>query len=275
LLSNRRRIHTALWVGALATALLALAAPALADSQSFSGDLSTSDSVQDFGGGDRFYYDLYEFTVSDDGVYTLEGDSADFDDSDDPIFALYEGDYDNGAPTDGQIAYDDDSGASLLPLINIGLSTCTKYVLLVSSYQVEDTGSYSFHISGPGDIGSDSCAGGAGSIAGNLLDGRINRDPAFDVAAPVAVYCNEAGTFDVWAINAESGDGLLVFSSTADQMTAAAPAEQVTLSSEHGVWVYRQADGSFQVHAGYFDGKPYWFSFDTCPPTWTYTTPPA
>jgi hypothetical protein len=276
---NGRRLRSVGYVFALAIVLFALVAPALAASESFSGELTTSDNSVNLEGnlfslneaGLR-YYDLYEFTVSEEGSYTIQGTSVNFDISDDAFFALYEGDADPSDPFGG-IAFND----KIVDLpMTANLTTCTTYILLVSTYEVEDTGRYEFTISGPSEIGSDPCADAeAGPIAGNLLDGRINRNPAFDVAAPVAVYCNDDGTFDVYAINALSGAGLLVFTSTGNQMAATAPAEQVTLSSEHGVWVYRQADGSFQVHAGYFDGKPYWFSFDTCLPTWTYTTPPA
>ncbi len=57
-------------------------------------------------------------------------------------------------------------------------------------------------------------SGGNGPIAGNLLDGRINKSPDVDVAAPIAIYQDKDKNVTVYAIDPATGNGTQVLNWT-------------------------------------------------------------
>lgn len=265
---NMRKLFFAFPVFVLVAILLLLIGPVAAERVNHDGELTTSDPILNLDPAFDWYYDVYEFTVDTNGVFAIVMDEADFEFSDDPTFWLYEDDFDPGDPFGNLIVFDDDGGEGLLPMLEVSLTECTQYILVVTSYWSEDTGTYAFHMTGEGNIGPNAC-NSEGPIAGNLLDGRINNDASRDVAAPAAVYCTADGLFDVYAIDPDSGDGTLAFSLTAEQLAAAPPSEHEIIGSLLGVTVYRLTSGEFAIFANFPDGKEYVFVFDRCPPTFT------
>ncbi|MCC6616100.1 MAG: hypothetical protein IT320_21700 [Anaerolineae bacterium] len=113
----------------------------------------------------------------------------------------------------------------------------------------------------------------------SIDDGRVNN---FDIAAPVAVFCEftypyaddtDAGVLDsiqLWGLTG-ADDGLFheVATISAAQIDAASASstQPVLLSNTYGYSVYLEADGSFRlVAAPDAEGKVYEFSWDLSAP---------
>ncbi|MCB9453972.1 MAG: hypothetical protein H6672_21270 [Anaerolineaceae bacterium] len=103
------------------------------------------------------------------------------------------------------------------------------------------------------------CTGGP--LAVNLLDGRINNDQSKDVAAPVAVYCQD-GFVDIYLIGAVNSEGLLIIREP--QVTGVPAGETQRLGSAYGVSVYWLDTGEYQLNAITFDGKLYAITWEGC-----------
>ena len=109
-------------------------------------------------------------------------------------------------------------------------------------------------------------------------DGRVNN---FDIAAPVAVFCEitypyaddtDAGVLDsiqLWGLTG-ADDGLfheVATISASEIQDAAGSSSPVLLSNTYGYSLYLEADGSFRlVAAPDAEGKVYEFSWDLSAP---------
>ena len=109
---------------------------------------------------------------------------------------------------------------------------------------------------------------GAGPLATNLLDGRVNDLQDRDVAAPVAIY---EGSIEVYGIDPQTGDGYLDVRILDEQIEAVGvPADAPVLLAQGknhftgiDIYVYRLPTGEFQVNTHYADGKAYIFLWDS------------
>ncbi len=109
---------------------------------------------------------------------------------------------------------------------------------------------------------------GAGPLATNLLDGRVNDLQDRDVAAPVAIY---DGSIEVYGIDPVSGDGHLDIRILDEQIEAVGvPVDAPVLLAQGknaftgiDIYVYRLPTGEFQVNTHYADGKAYIFLWDS------------
>jgi len=147
----------------LAAASLAFASQAvLAAPVDFSGALTESDPVfhRPFttfnlsGVGTATSYDVFNFHVTADGVYSMETLSANFSSSD-SFLALYANAFDASSPLTNLLRVDDDSGDDALSLIIEALQADVRYFLVVTSYFNSAFGTYtgSFDtVSGGGQV---------------------------------------------------------------------------------------------------------------------------
>jgi hypothetical protein len=116
---------------------------------SFSGELTASDPTFNrpftttflSGAGTNVAYDVYDFHVSANGVYSVESTSFTGSNSD-TFLALYQGAFNAASPLANLLAVDDDSGAGLLSLINQALQADNQYFLVFTSYGNNQFGSY-------------------------------------------------------------------------------------------------------------------------------------
>jgi hypothetical protein len=247
----------------LASVLLLAVSPAFADDVYFTGELTTDDLVWDYDGVGPYYLDSFSFTVTESGDYRIGLVQGNFD----TWIQVYEGGFDSENPDANVIGINDDGGQGLLSKLHEQLSDDSCYVLVISSYSSFDTGSYSVGIDGPGQVESAQCRFNA--VAGNLLDGRINNGYDIDVAAPIAIYCeqDDGPGFDIYTINSQTGDGTLAVRVTLDQINdVGIPTDaNAPLWSEGGLWLFRLTTGEFQLNTANFDGKPYSISWWGCP----------
>ncbi len=109
-------------------------------------------------------------------------------------------------------------------------------------------------------ISCSSSEDGAGPLAANLLDGRLNNEQGKDVAAPVAVYCAD-GNIDVYKIDAETGDGTRIISVA---QVEGSPESTQLLASAEGVSLYWLDTGEYHINTTNFEGKPYWINWVGC-----------
>ena len=129
---------------------------------SFSGELTASDprfnrplsatllsSV-----GTDVAYDVYDFHVSANGVYSIESTSFNAPGSDTFLY-LYQGTFNSGSPLANLLAFNDDGGTGALSLINQALQADSQYYLVFAAYYNGDFGSYTGRfdtVSGGGQV---------------------------------------------------------------------------------------------------------------------------
>jgi len=129
---------------------------------SFSGELTASDPTFNrpftttflSGAGTNVAYDVYDFHVSANGVYSVESTSFTHPAAD-TFLALYQGAFNAASPLANLLAVDDDSGAGLLSLINQALQADNQYFLVFTSYGNNQFGSYTGRfdtVSGGGQV---------------------------------------------------------------------------------------------------------------------------
>lgn len=152
--------HTALALTAVLSQM-AVAAPV-----SFSGSLADSDPtyrrvIPTLLGilpplllspiGSHVAYDVFGFSVSANGTYSMETTSANFatGPSDDTFITLYKNHFNPAAPLLNAVEADDDDGAGRLSFINRSLTAGTAYFLVVTSFANGQYGQYNGQISGP------------------------------------------------------------------------------------------------------------------------------
>lgn len=147
----------------LAAASLAFASQTvLAAPVDFSGALTESDPVYNrpfttfalSNVGTAVSYDVFDFHVTADGVYSMETLSASVV-NDDTFLALYANAFDASSPLTNLLSVDDDAGAGFLSLISRALQADTRYFLVVSSYGNAEFGDYTGRfdtVSGGGQV---------------------------------------------------------------------------------------------------------------------------
>lgn len=147
----------------LAAASLAFASQAvLAAPVDFSGALTESDPVfnRPFSTfslsvvGTATSYDVFNFHVTADGVYSMQTLSATTRASD-TFLALYANGFDASSPLSNLLVIDDDSGAGALSLISRALQADTRYFLVVTTYGNNEFGNYTGRfdtVSGDGQV---------------------------------------------------------------------------------------------------------------------------
>ena len=147
----------------LAIAGVALASQAVfAAPVAFSGELTASDSRFNrpfttfllSGAGTDVAYDVYDFRVSSDGVYSMESTSFNVPGSD-TFLLLYRGAFDAASPLANLLNLNDDDGAGALSLINQALEAGNQYFLVSTSYNNNQFGSYTGRfdtVSGGGQV---------------------------------------------------------------------------------------------------------------------------
>lgn len=146
---------------AMAAAALALALPASAAFyiDDTTGSPTYDRPLVDFSGlsaiGEDVAYDVFSFSVSADGLYTVRSFAAGLRQGDpwDQMIFLYASSFDPSAPLlNGVIASDDFNGNIGVSGFDIALSTGIAYYLVTTSYYPEDTGRYLNVVRGPGEI---------------------------------------------------------------------------------------------------------------------------
>jgi len=146
---------------ALATATLALALPASAAYyiDDTTGSPTYDRALVDFTGlsaiGDDVAYDVFSFSVSEAGLYTVRSFAEGVVTGDpwDQMVFLYADSFDPSAPlVNGVIASDDYNGNIGVSGFDIALSTGVAYFLVTTSFYPEETGRYLNVLRGPGDI---------------------------------------------------------------------------------------------------------------------------
>lgn len=147
----------------LAAASLAFASQAvLAAPVDFSGALTESDPVFNrpfttfslSGVGTATSYDVFNFHVTADGVYSMQTLSADTRNSD-TFLALYANAFDASSPLTNLLTIDDDAGAGFLSLISQSLQADVRYFLVVTTYDNAQFGNYTGRfdtVSGGGQV---------------------------------------------------------------------------------------------------------------------------
>jgi hypothetical protein len=118
-------------------------------------------------------------------------------------------------------------------------------------------------------------AGGqsAGPPCPAVFDGRINNDPSWDCAPPVAVYCSTDAAFDIYRINWETSRGWLILRVTQAQIDRVGVPSRANVTiaraqprvGTNGLIVSRLTTGEFQVNTWWDDGKPYTIAWESCP----------
>jgi len=154
----------------LAAASLAFASQAvLAAPVNFSGALTDSDPVFNrpfttfslSGAGTTVSYDVLDFHVTANGVYSVET-TAFGAPGGDSFLALYAGAFNAASPLSNLLTVDDDSGLGALSLISRSLQSDIQYFLVVTSYGNRQFGNYTglFNtVSGNGQVVLGDAAG--------------------------------------------------------------------------------------------------------------------
>jgi len=135
------------------------ALPALADVITYDGSLPVGPTFhRPFRNGDSppfgtaegdFYYNVQDFAVSVDGVYTMQGIDYEFD----QYMILYQGSFDPVNPLVNALVANDDDGFGALSLISHSLDAGTQYYLVTTTFQELTTVlQFRNEIDGPGTI---------------------------------------------------------------------------------------------------------------------------
>ena len=231
----KRRLALLVMSGLLA--IVCFVQPVLAGSITVTGTLEAGDSQSSCG----FHYDIFEFTVTQTGTYSMPAISpASYNGTDNFLLVFVSPNPSN--PNIGQaILGRTNTGTILSGTLTVGV---TYYIYARGSSTCPETVypmSYSATISGPGDIiiVSDVIVA-SGTPEEEVVvdpqptffDGRINN---WDDASPVAVYpvSTETGT----AIHIYSDTGVLLLEVTAEAIANAPanPNSNLMIAEEDGV----------------------------------------
>lgn len=101
----------------------------------------------------------------------------------------------------------------------------------------------------------------AAALSAGMNDGRLNPHPG----APVAIYCHGTDAFEIFSIDANSGEGKSALYVDFDQIWDSDP--DVTIVETPTINVSRAHNYAVQVRATQPDGKIYFFSWFDCPLT--------
>ncbi|MEM6640457.1 MAG: VPLPA-CTERM sorting domain-containing protein [Pseudomonadota bacterium] len=135
-----------------------------ASANMISGSLENTDPTWDgcgSGAATGCFYDVVEFTVDADGLYTFDafypGDTG-LDENLDGVLEIYEGSFDPLAP--GGIAFDDDGpgGSNTSQILDVDLDAGVTYFAVISSFSNaptsfgQATGDWELSASGAGNV---------------------------------------------------------------------------------------------------------------------------
>nr|PZN49721.1 MAG: hypothetical protein DIU68_19565 [Chloroflexota bacterium] len=117
----------------------------------------------------------------------------------------------------------------------------------------------------PAPVSAVSAASDEAPPCDNLYDGRINRNPALDCAAPVAIYYDSAtNRILVYGINPDDGEGQLIAELDLSEYdnTPAPETNEIILVTTHPWYpaplvISRLSTGEWQLATTYADGKDY------------------
>lgn len=152
-----RILHAAAAIAAVLALALVSAPPAYAATVTYSSVLDSSSTTWHrplrctllSGAGTSVAYHVQEFTVDVDGLYRLEMTSSTLFNKD-GHFTLYAGAFNPALPFTNCLTADDDSGAGLMPRLDVELTAGTNYILVTSPFENGYQGSFTNEISGPG-----------------------------------------------------------------------------------------------------------------------------
>jgi hypothetical protein len=210
--------------------VLLMASAALAATTRFSGTISSGAQFDRYSLSYRAGQSLVADLTCDDPA-TL-----------DPVLSLYDG-------SNTLVAYNDDGG----------IKPCNAFRSSRIVFTIPETGTYTWQVDGFGSSTGTYTLSIADGVAGFVpSDDRINPH-AF---APVAVYCRDAGSVEVWNIDS-AGQGTVLFNVSGADVTAGA--NGAALHSAGAVTLSKLSDGRLQVSAPMLDGKGYLFIFNGCP----------
>ncbi|CAF1088909.1 unnamed protein product [Adineta steineri] len=94
-----------------------------------------------------YFYQSIQLNVSTTGSYTILSSS-----SINTYGYIYNSTFNSSSPTFNKIASDDDSGGSSQFMFNVTLQVMWKYILVVTTFSINVTGSFSLVTSGPGPV---------------------------------------------------------------------------------------------------------------------------
>lgn len=223
-----------------------------------------------------YSYQAFPFYVSADGSYTITTTAAAMSGGSglatDTFMILYQGQFNPVNPLTGCLALNDDIGAGIFrsQIPNYALTANTQYTLVITTYHVGMSGTFSGTISGPGDVvlGLYQAPAQDGAPAALQVfrgfepgDGRIN----LQAYAPAAVYCDAANSrVAIYGID-DAGHGYeAIFVAYADLPDT--PASNQLIAQFEDIRFFRLSTGEYQVSAGPdAEGKEYMLIFDGCP----------
>lgn len=111
---------------------------------------STTDKFErpNGGGSSDYYYQAIQLTISINAYYTFVSDS-----SIDTYGCLYSPSFDPSNPSHNLIICNDDGAGRRQFLINQYLDTYTTYILVVTTYSIHTSGSFTVQTTGPASVG--------------------------------------------------------------------------------------------------------------------------
>lgn len=227
-----------------------------ADSVTVNGTLDTGDiSV-----GSCAYKDVFEFTVTETGTYSIPTFSPALNLAKDNFFVVFVT-LSSGPAVSADIILGRNNDTSVFDEDGI-LSVGTTYYLHVRGSN--DCGNtlypldYSFTLSGLGDIICPICNPVVVDEDNIPLpafsDGRIND---YDSAAPIAIYPHEIDGETGLIIYSANGVQLLIISPQQIADAPDNPNSNTLILEANGVSVYRLAGGGWQINAPQYNGKTY------------------
>lgn len=256
----KRRLALLLVSGLLA--IVCFVQPVLAGTVTVTGTLEAGDSQSGCG----FHYDIFEFTVTQTGTYSMPAISpASYNGTDNFLLVFVSPNPSN--PNIGQaILGRTNTSTTLSGTLTVGV---TYYIYARGSGTCPQTVypmAYSATISGPGDILIVSIVPDE-IVASEIpeeeivvdpqpafFDGRINN---WDDASPVAVYPVSTETGTAIHIYSDTGDLLLEVIAESIANIPANPASNLVIAEANGVIFSRLAGGLWQVNAPQYNGKTY------------------
>ncbi len=95
------------------------------------------------------YYDTWGFTIAEAGMYTFTYNGS----IPDAMGAIFANSFNPATPCVNLLGGDDDSGPGLNPILQISLNMVPgHYILVTTSWNINETGTYDWSITGPGDL---------------------------------------------------------------------------------------------------------------------------
>ena len=105
-----------------------------------------------------------------------------------------------------------------------------------------------------------------------INDNRVNNDNMRDCSPPIAVYCTPNSDVEIWAVNADTGQGVLHMTIPISQVESVeqTPAENTLILENDNLHLYRLTSGELQINTWVYDpfapgqSKLYVITWDGC-----------